>query len=241
MNNTLNNILNNYEVSRDTLVAVEVDDNDSDNCRLVYHFANEYTAAVQTSDAYICITVSEEWDVSKTDSKVIVASIDKCFIALDAISRLASANIEPDKREKRLEKRMKREAISRLYDLGISEKMIREFRKTNTVFVSGSRAICETIDAYPELPEMISQVEKQRKILVYHVVKGFDKSFGDNIFFLLYVSNDMKKWGLELGTFPYDREAYVAAYKLDLDIPSHNSDTTIAVREHARQLICLSC
>lgn len=240
MNNSLRTILETYQVSRDTLVAVEVADYDSENSRLIYHFSNEYTATVFIKNNLFYIVVGEEWDAQKRDSKIIVSSIDKCFIALDAVSRLDPINIEKDKKDQRLEKRVKREAITRLYDLGIPENLIREFNKNNNVFVSSNKPVCETVDSYPGLSEMITQIEKQTNVFVYHVVKNSMDSFG-NIFFLLYVSRNIKKWGLEISTFPLDCEAYVAAYQLDVNIPLHNHDTTIAVREKNGRLICLSC
>lgn len=234
MNNSLSKILTTYEVSRDTLVAVEITD-DAENSRIIYHFSNEYTATVFIKNNLFYIVVGEEWDTQKKDSKIIVSSIDRCFIALDAVSRLAPIDIERNKKDQRLEKRVKREAITRLYDLGILEGLIREFNRNNNVFVSSNKPVCEPVDNYPGLSEIITQIEKQNNVFVYHVVKN------GNSFFLLYVSRNIKKWGLEISTFPLDCEAYVAAYQLDINVPLHSHDTTIAVKDENGRLVCLSC
>lgn len=232
--NNLRKILETYEVSRDTLVAVEITD-DSENSRIIYHFNNEYTATVFVQNNLFYIVVGEEWDTQKRDSKIIVSSIDRCFIALDAVSRLAPIDIDSNKKDQRLEKRVKREAITRLYDLGILEGLIREFNKNNNVFVSSNKPVCEPVDNYSGLSEIITQIEKQNNVFVYHVVKS------NNSFFLLYVSRNIKKWGLEISTFPLDCEAYVAAYQLDINVPFHSHDTTIAVKDENGRLVCLSC
>lgn len=232
--NNLRKILETYEVSRDTLVAVEITD-DAENSRIIYHFSNEYTATVFIKNNLFYIVVGEEWDTQKRDSKIIVSSIDRCFIALDAVSRLAPIDIERNKKDQRLEKRVKREAITRLYDLGIPENFIREFNRNNNVFVSSNKPVCEPVDNYPGLSEIITQIEKQNNVFVYHVVRN------SNNFFLLYVSRNMKKWGLEISTFPLDCEAYVAAYQLDVNVPLYSHDTTIAVKDENGRLVCLSC
>lgn len=124
MSNNLNKILTAYEVSRNTLVAAEMRDYDSENSKLIYHFVNDYTATVFIKNNLFYIVVGEEWDAQKKDSKIIVSSIDKCFIALDAVSRLDPVGIKKDKKDQRPEKKIRREAITRSYDFGVQKKLM---------------------------------------------------------------------------------------------------------------------
>ncbi len=109
---------------------------------------------------------------------------------------------------------MKKEALERLKILGVNTDCINEFSKNDTVYkskqlnsldlksdlenpkeINAEKQIVKLFVANDEEKEIIEKLEKEKGILVYHIIKDYTHSIIDTCF--LFVNSNKSEWEQE--------------------------------------------
>lgn len=85
---------------------------------------------------------------------------------------------------------LKQECIERMKILKLDERIIEEFTKENTIYISNIGGKLEKVNTY-EL-KYIKQYENSKNVIIFHVIK--QKSESKDISIFLYVDSNSRDW-----------------------------------------------
>ena len=105
----------------------------------------------------------------------------------------------------------KKEAIKRMKMINLFPKVIEEFEEENVVNLSEGKGILFWLD--DEQKRIVSQIEREHNILVYHAIHNYTE-FGE-LLTLFYVSDDKNEWSLDRFDLQY---GYACTYVKNLSV-----------------------